>query len=76
MAENFDVQRDHVALLHATADLLAPAGEILFSSNRRRFALDRDGLARFEVRDVTRATIPKDFENSRRVRSCFRLRRQ
>ncbi len=74
MQASFDVQRDHVRLLEGAAGVLAHGGEIVFSNNRRRFRLDREGLARFEIRDVTRATIPKDFEGSRHVRSCFRLR--
>lgn len=74
MEQSFDVQRDHVALLEGAAGVLAAGGEIVFSNNRRRFELDHEGLARFEIRDVTRATIPKDFEHSRHVRSCYRLR--
>src|SRR5699024_439153 len=38
-AEDFDVQRDHVRLLDACADHLAPDGVIIFSNNFKRFKL-------------------------------------
>ena len=48
MEGTFDVQRDHPALLRQTLHLLAPDGELLFSTNRRGFRLAPDGQP-FEV---------------------------
>jgi 23S rRNA (guanine2445-N2)-methyltransferase / 23S rRNA (guanine2069-N7)-methyltransferase len=74
MQREFDVQRDHVALLASVATLLEPGGEIVFSNNYRRFKLDREALSTFEIEDVTRRTIPRDFARDPRIHQCFVLR--
>jgi len=76
MQREFDVQRDHVELLAQTGALLEPGGEIVFSNNYRRFKLDREGLAAFEVEDITSQTIPQDFARNPRIHQCFVLRRR
>ena len=76
MQREFDVQRDHVGLIHSTLAHLAPGGCLLFSTNFRRFELDRAALTDLEVSDVTRATIPRDFARDRRIHHCFELRRR
>jgi 23S rRNA (guanine2445-N2)-methyltransferase / 23S rRNA (guanine2069-N7)-methyltransferase len=73
MTEDFDVQRDHVKLLTLAAELLAPGGEIVFSNNYTRFKLDRAALGAFEIEDITRKTLPKDFLRNPRIHSCFVL---
>jgi len=75
MEGTLDVQRDHVPLLRDTARLLAPGGLLVFSTNLRRFKLDRDALSGLEIEDITRRTIPKDFERNPRIHHCFLLRR-
>lgn len=76
MEQDFDVQRDHVQLLTLAAELLAPGGAIVFSNNYTRFRLDRDGLAAFEIEDIGRRTLPKDFERNPRIHACYVLRRR
>jgi 23S rRNA (guanine2445-N2)-methyltransferase / 23S rRNA (guanine2069-N7)-methyltransferase len=71
----FDVPRDHARLLRQAAALLEPGGEIVFSSNFRRFKLDDSLRAEFTVEDLTRATIPRDFARDPKVHCCFLLRR-
>lgn len=73
MEEDFDVQRDHVALLTLAARLLAPQGVIVFSNNFTRFKLDREALGAFAVEDITTATLPWDFRRSPRIHQCFVL---
>ena len=75
MSGTFDVQRDHVALLEDTVRLLAPAGVLVFSTNYTRFELDAAALAGLAIEDITRATIPKDFERSPRIHRCYLVRR-
>ena len=75
MSESFDVQRDHTRVIQLAARRLADGGEIVFSNNHRRFKMDFDGLPGFEVRDITRSTIPKDFERNPRIHNCWRIRR-
>lgn len=74
MEQDFDVQRDHVQLLQLAARLLAPDGTIVFSNNYTRFRLDREALAAFDVDDLTRKTLPRDFERNPRIHSCYVLR--
>jgi 23S rRNA (guanine2445-N2)-methyltransferase / 23S rRNA (guanine2069-N7)-methyltransferase len=73
-AEDFDVQRDHVRLLQLCGERLAPDGVIVFSNNFRRFRLDAGALSGFEVRDITRATIPPDFARDPKIHHAFELR--
>jgi 23S rRNA (guanine2445-N2)-methyltransferase / 23S rRNA (guanine2069-N7)-methyltransferase len=75
MEEDFDVQRDHVRLLQQAAALLAEEGVIVFSSNYTRFKLDLEALhSMFTIEDITKRTIPTDFQRNPRVHSCFVLR--
>src|SRR5690606_19010479 len=74
MSEDFDVQRDHASLIIAAARLLAPGGLIVFSNNYTRFRLDAAGLSDFQVEDLTRRTLPQDFQRNPRIHSCYVLR--
>jgi 23S rRNA (guanine2445-N2)-methyltransferase / 23S rRNA (guanine2069-N7)-methyltransferase len=74
MQREFDVQRDHAALLDAAARLLAPQGVIVFSNNFQKFRLDASLAQRFQVDDITAATIPEDFSRNRRIHVCYELR--
>ena len=78
MQGTFDVQRDHAALLEAVAARLAPGGQIVFSTNLRRFKLDEAALSQLGLfaEDLTRRTLPKDFEHNPRVHKVFRLTRK
>lgn len=69
-----DIERDHPELIDACARLLAPAGLIVFSSNAQRFRLAETLSARYEIRDVSAATLPKDFERNPRIHRCYELR--
>jgi 23S rRNA (guanine2445-N2)-methyltransferase / 23S rRNA (guanine2069-N7)-methyltransferase len=74
MARELDLQRDHVALIRSTLLRLSPGGLLVFSNNFRKFRLDAEGLADFEVVDVTQGTIPKDFARNPRIHQCFEIR--
>ncbi|HEU4600427.1 MAG TPA: bifunctional 23S rRNA (guanine(2069)-N(7))-methyltransferase RlmK/23S rRNA (guanine(2445)-N(2))-methyltransferase RlmL [Steroidobacteraceae bacterium] len=76
MTDDFDVQRDHVALLNAASRLLAPDGVIVFSNNYTRFKLDAPALPEFAIEDVTRKTLPRDFERNPRIHCAYVLRRR
>jgi len=77
MRETWDVQRDHVGLILATARLLAHGGTLIFSCNRRKFVLDEDALlqAGLVATNVTKQTIPKDFERTPAVHACWIIAR-
>jgi 23S rRNA G2069 N7-methylase RlmK/C1962 C5-methylase RlmI len=67
------VQRDHAELLELIAANLAPGGIVYFATNFRRFRLAEESLtARYEIRDITRRTIPEDFRDER-IHRAWRL---
>jgi 23S rRNA (guanine2445-N2)-methyltransferase / 23S rRNA (guanine2069-N7)-methyltransferase len=72
--EDFDVQRDHVALLNLCGERLMSGGLILFSNNFRRFKLDEPALEKFAIKEITRETIPFDFERNTRIHRAWELR--
>ncbi|MGH8214844.1 MAG: bifunctional 23S rRNA (guanine(2069)-N(7))-methyltransferase RlmK/23S rRNA (guanine(2445)-N(2))-methyltransferase RlmL [Rhodanobacteraceae bacterium] len=75
-AADFDVQRDHVALLDACGQRLREDGVIVFSNNYRRFRMDADALSTtFAIEDVGRASIPPDFARHPRIHGCWLLRK-
>jgi 23S rRNA (guanine2445-N2)-methyltransferase / 23S rRNA (guanine2069-N7)-methyltransferase len=76
-AGDFDVQRDHVALLQACAARLRDDGVIVFSNNYRRFRLDADALAAtFTFDDIGRASIPQDFSRRPGIHGCWLLKKR
>jgi 23S rRNA (guanine2445-N2)-methyltransferase / 23S rRNA (guanine2069-N7)-methyltransferase len=74
MDDVLDVQRDHAELIARCMALLAPAGKLVFSTNAQKFKLEAGLAERYEVKDVSRATLPKDFERNPRIHQCFELR--
>ncbi|HYK25817.1 MAG TPA: bifunctional 23S rRNA (guanine(2069)-N(7))-methyltransferase RlmK/23S rRNA (guanine(2445)-N(2))-methyltransferase RlmL [Steroidobacteraceae bacterium] len=69
-----DVTRDHPALLAACARLLAPGGLILFSTNAQRFRIAESLGELYEIRDISAATIPMDFERNPRIHRAYEVR--
>ncbi len=45
---------------------------MFFSANFRRFKLDEAALGDYQIRDITRQTIPEDFRNER-IHKCWQL---
>ncbi len=75
MQGTFDVQRDHADLLRKVVKLLAPGGRLIFSNNLRQFKIDSASLAQLQIEEITRQTIPVDFERNRRIHNCWLIRR-
>jgi 23S rRNA (guanine2445-N2)-methyltransferase / 23S rRNA (guanine2069-N7)-methyltransferase len=74
-AGDFDVQRDHAALLLACAERLERGGVIVFSNNARRFVLDAGKLSgRLAIEDFTRPSVPPDFVRRPNIHGCWLLR--
>ena len=70
----WDVQRDHAALLNGLLLRMALGGTVFFSTNSRRFRLDRDAIRGARIYEISRQTLPDDFRN-RRIHRCWRLDR-
>jgi len=77
MEGSFDVQRDHIRVLTAAAELLAPGGMIVFSNNMRKFKMDLPALEKswLAAENITAETIPKDFERNKRIHNVWRISR-
>ncbi|MCD6525566.1 MAG: bifunctional 23S rRNA (guanine(2069)-N(7))-methyltransferase RlmK/23S rRNA (guanine(2445)-N(2))-methyltransferase RlmL [Desulfuromonas sp.] len=73
MEDSFDIQRDHVQLIRETCRLLADDGVLIFSNNLRRFKMDDEQLAEFEIENISRQTVPEDFSRRQRIHNCWRI---
>ncbi|MDO4501811.1 MAG: class I SAM-dependent methyltransferase [Coriobacteriia bacterium] len=74
---SWDVQRDHVKLLDRVTKLLAPGGVAVFSCNLRTFkpAVEELEAKGIRIKDVSRGTIPHDFERNPKIHYCFTVAR-
>ncbi|MCL2437743.1 MAG: bifunctional 23S rRNA (guanine(2069)-N(7))-methyltransferase RlmK/23S rRNA (guanine(2445)-N(2))-methyltransferase RlmL [Coriobacteriia bacterium] len=74
---SWDVQRDHVELLINVSRLLKHGGEALFSTNLRSFTPNLEALAKARVSldNISKQTIPADFERSPNIHHSFILRK-
>ncbi len=70
MEDILDIQRDHVALISHCLKGLKPGSMLYFSTNYRKFVLEKDKIQSSAIRDITKATTPFDFEG-RLFRKCF-----
>ena len=64
---------ERVELIRAAVRLLERDGVLIFSTNYRRFRLDREQLADLEIEDLSATTIPKDFARSPKIHKCYRI---
>jgi 23S rRNA (guanine2445-N2)-methyltransferase / 23S rRNA (guanine2069-N7)-methyltransferase len=71
-----DITRDHAALIDSCMAVLAPAGLLVFSTNAQKFKLDPSVSDRYDVRDVSAATVPRDFARNPRIHRCFDIRKR
>jgi 23S rRNA (guanine2445-N2)-methyltransferase / 23S rRNA (guanine2069-N7)-methyltransferase len=73
MDDILDVQRDHADLVHRCMALLAQGGKLVFSNNAQKFKLDTALTERYAIKDITRETLPRDFERNPRIHQCFEI---
>lgn len=73
MTGTWDVQRDHMQLLADAKSCLTPKGMIIFSNNLRSFKLDPNLPEKLDVTvtDVSKDTIPEDFERNQKIHQCW-----
>lgn len=70
MKDILDIQRDHAALINDVLTALTPGGQLYFSTNFVRFQLDADAIYATQIKDITKATTPFDFEGKLK-RWCY-----
>ena len=66
-----DIQKDHVDLITLAMHSLTPDGTLIFSNNYRRFKLDTDELAQFNIEEISAKTIDPDFERNNKIHQCW-----
>ncbi len=70
MEDILDIQRDHAELINNCLKGLKPGGLLYFSTNFRKFELEKDKINAVAIKDITKATMPFDFEG-RLWRWCY-----
>lgn len=71
MKEIFDVQQMHVDLINICLDKLISGGELIFSTNARKFQLDKESI-KGNVQEITTTTEPFDYKG-KLLRWCFSI---
>lgn len=70
----FDVQRDHIALINDAMRILSAEGTLIFSNNFRKFQLDPEVEAKYQVQDYRKASLPLDFERDPKIHGCWLIK--
>lgn len=74
MQGTLDVQRDQRFLVEAAMRLCTQEGVLYFSTNLRSFSLAPEISEAFEVKDISKWSIDKDFERDEKIHRCFEIR--
>ena len=72
MKDFLDIQRDHAELIDQALRAMTPGGILYFSTNYRRFELEREKIKAASIKDITNATTPFDFQR-KLFRWCYRI---
>ncbi|MGQ0738552.1 MAG: class I SAM-dependent methyltransferase [Bacteroidota bacterium] len=72
MKDILDIQQDHAELINDCLRGLKKEGVLYFSTNFRKFILDREKLNAVSIKDITKATTPFDFEG-RFSKWCYEI---
>jgi 23S rRNA (guanine2445-N2)-methyltransferase / 23S rRNA (guanine2069-N7)-methyltransferase len=72
MERDFDVNRDHPALVRDCLSLLSPGGILVFSTNSRRLKFDPGAYPGVAVADITEESLDEDFRD-RKIHRAWRL---
>jgi 23S rRNA (cytosine1962-C5)-methyltransferase len=73
MDQMFDIQIDYPILLSKALKLLAPGGEIFFSTNSRKFVFDGSQFSNCSILEISDKTLPIDFHDPK-IHRCWNLR--
>ena len=76
MNKTLAIQRDYKDLIEKSSRLLRKNGILLFSTNFKKFKMDRTEFPRFTIEDISEKTIPRDFERNKKIHYCWIIRRK
>ncbi len=72
MKSVLDIQLDHVELINDVLRAMKTGGILYFSTNFSKFILETDKIHSTQIKDITKATTPFDFEG-RLKRWCYKI---
>ena len=72
MKDFLDIQRDHVELINDVLAATTLGGIVYFSTNFSKFLMEIELIKATEIKDITKATTPFDFEGKLK-RWCYRI---
>jgi 23S rRNA (guanine2445-N2)-methyltransferase / 23S rRNA (guanine2069-N7)-methyltransferase len=72
--EKFSIQHDHEELLKLAMNRLAHKGTLIFSTNFRKFSLAPAITELYDVTEITRETLPRDFRRKGHIHCSYLLR--
>lgn len=72
MKDFLDIQRDHAELINDALAATSTGGILFFSTNFTKFIIDSTQIKASEIKDITKATTPFDFEGKLK-RWCYRI---
>ncbi len=70
MDDFLDIQRDHVELINDCLSGLKPGAVLYFSTNFKKFILDKKQIRASAIKDITKASTSFDFEG-KNSRLCY-----
>lgn len=73
MDDVLDIQRDHSTLINQCMNLLSKDGLLIFSNNLRNFKMSDEIKEKFNVKDISSKSIPKDFRDQK-IHQCFEIK--
>ena len=73
MKNHLDIQRDHVDLVHASMARLRENGTLYFSTNLRKFEIDRRLEKKYLIEDITKETLDPDFRRGKPIHRCWKI---
>jgi 23S rRNA (cytosine1962-C5)-methyltransferase len=73
MEDFLDIQRDHAELINDCLKGMKGEGILYFSTNYKKFILEKEKIDASSIKDITKATIAFDFEG-KLSRSCFKIK--
>ena len=73
MQDVLDINRDYPDLIRWATRMLAKDGVLIFSTNSRKFRMDSSQFNGLKIEDISRQTLPQDFERNPRIHYCWRI---
>ncbi|MBL7543126.1 MAG: class I SAM-dependent methyltransferase [Bdellovibrionaceae bacterium] len=72
MIDSFEVERDQDQLIDACMKVLKKNGILYFSCNKRTFKISPNIMEKYQVKNITKDTIPIDFHDQK-IHHCFEI---